>query len=91
MQPINTREKLEKRFEDLIRRLEDASMEVNSGRLGDFETLNRDIADISLDVQKSPPETARALQPQMGKVIARLDELAAAILAYKNRLTENQA
>lgn len=77
---------LEQRFEELLARIEGATREVESGTLGDFEKLNREIMDVCAETQNAAPETAKALQGHMGKVIVKLDELAAGITAYKDRL-----
>jgi hypothetical protein len=77
---------LEKRFDDLIARVEDATRLVEGGTLGDFEALNKEIADVCTETRDAPPEIAKALQGHMGRIILKLDELAAGITHYKDNL-----
>ncbi len=81
---------LEERFETLIARIEDAAREVESGQLGDYDALNKEIMDVCIETQSAAPETAKALQGHMGKIILRLDELAAGITAYKNNIEKEK-
>jgi hypothetical protein len=77
---------LEEKFESLIERIEQATREVEVGKMGNFESLNREITAVCTETQNAPKEEAKSLQTHMGKVILKLDELAAAIGAYKDNL-----
>jgi uncharacterized protein YdcH (DUF465 family) len=81
---------LQNKFEDLLTRIEDAKREVDAGTLGDMNALNKDITDVCTAIQNGPPATAKALQKDMGRIILKLDELAASITAYKDKLQEKK-
>jgi uncharacterized protein YifE (UPF0438 family) len=85
-----TAEQLESRFEDLLTRIEDAKRQVDDGTLGDFTVLNKEIAEVCSATQNAPPETAKALQKYMGRIILKLDELAASITTYKDNLLQEK-
>ncbi|MGB4107078.1 MAG: hypothetical protein WBK55_04710 [Alphaproteobacteria bacterium] len=87
---MNAQPPLEQRFEDLIARIDEATRQVDSGMLADFNSLNKEIMDVFTSTQAAGSETAQAMQRQMGKVIVKLDELAASITAYKSTLKENK-
>jgi len=87
---MSTQQELQTRFEDFLVRIDDAKENVNSGILGDFEKLNAEILEVCTQTQSAPPETAKALQKHMGRVILKLDELTVSITAYKDKLQEKQ-
>lgn len=87
---MNAHQPLEQRFEDLIARIDEATRQVDSGVMADFDALNKEIMDVFTATQAAGAETAQSMQRHMGKVIVKLDELAASITAYKNTLQEKK-
>ena len=87
---MNAQPPLEQRFDDLIARIDEATRQVDSGTLADFDALNKEIMEVFAATQGSSKETAQSMQNYMGKVIVKLDELAVSINAYKNTLQEKK-
>ncbi len=88
MSPAET---LQRRFEDLTTLIEQAMEDVAAGKppAAGLQKLDHDVALLCGEVRKAGPETAKAMQQPMGRMISRLDELADSITAFKERLKNN--
>ncbi|MBX2835061.1 MAG: hypothetical protein KTR28_08845 [Micavibrio sp.] len=76
---------LERHIEHLISCVDEAHIALKNNTVVDLGTLENDVNAVCDLVSHLPPERARALQPLMADLIARLDVLAEDLQNFKAR------
>ena len=78
---------VEKRLKSIIDYVQDCERRVMKGEVMDLSGLDDKVVEICDTVTSMPPKQAHALEPMMGKLIEKLEVLAAAMRAQQSRLT----
>lgn len=81
-------ENLRKRFEDLIAYIIKANEDVLDGRIRRLNDLDQNIEKLCQDTLATEAIIAKQMQPLMGEMISRLDELASNLKEFKKQHEE---
>ncbi|MCB1531617.1 MAG: hypothetical protein KDJ35_01995 [Alphaproteobacteria bacterium] len=73
------------RLNALIQYIEDATHTLNGGQIPLVNDLDQKVAKLCMDVEQGSTETAKEIKPLMGKMIIKLDELAARLQEMKDK------
>ncbi len=81
-------QEVETRLKELTGYVSQCSSRVTKGEVPDLNGLDRNVAEACASAEALGSEKARAIAPQMEKLIAELDKLAIAIKEQQDNLTE---
>lgn len=79
----HTFEDFKRRFDALSDYIEKTQAAVSKGVLGDLTTLDNQVLALCKDVESTGGQAAKDAQPLIADMIRQLDDLAAALQAYK--------
>ena len=79
---------IRKKFQDILDTLDDALAQLLKDEIPVLATLEKRVAEMCRMVSQTTPQTAKKVQPLMGKAIQKLDELAQDLQAHQERLKE---
>lgn len=82
-----TAEQLGRRLSELIAFVEQASQDVQAGKIPNLHNIESEVAVLCKRVETSTPDIARQVQPLMGEMIGKLDQLAQELTEYKQQAT----
>lgn len=78
----------EDRFQTLIEFVEVSAQQVEGGNMPDLTSLDNDVSVLCQDVESADSETAKAVQPMMSNMIAKLDQLAQVLTRFQTQVQE---
>lgn len=76
----------EREFNKIIIDIDQSHEEIAQGKVPALHDLERRVTALCHGLSQAAPETARKVQPLMGRAIQRLDELEQSLEAFRNRM-----
>lgn len=85
---MNSLPALETRLNAMLDTIDDARMNAAQGRVHDLTAMKNEADRVCAEILKLPPAEARSLQPLIGDLITRLDELEQTLDSFKQQVEE---
>ncbi len=88
---MNNADQIAGKLQELTRFIEDAQKKLHDGEVLNLSHLDNEVAQLCEETLKLPPQDAMQVQPIMGDMISKLEELSLALKDFQTNLKAKEA